>query len=103
MPGGRGQSHSDGSGRAAYAAAATDGGQGAGSYAGNLLYRIYQWLPYEILLAEFPGVASFQSSPTPAILEISWQMIGRAWIIGGFWFILANAVGLHFFRRKEIK
>ena len=76
---------------------------GVDSYAGQLLYRIYQWLPYEILFAEFPGVGSFQTSPTPVILEIRWEMIGRAWIIGGFWFILATVLGLRLFRKKEIK
>ena len=68
-----------------------------------LVYQIYLWLPYEILLAEFPGVASFQTSPTPVITEIRWEMIAKGWIIGGFWLILATVLGLYFFRRKEIK
>lgn len=68
-----------------------------------LLARIYSWLPYEILLAENPGVASFQFTPPPGIVKISWEMIARGWIIGGFWFIFATAVGLYFFRKKEIK
>ena len=68
-----------------------------------LVYQIYLWLPYEILLAENPGVGGFRWDPTPTILDVSWEMIGRAWIIGGFWFILATVLGLHFFRKKEIK
>ena len=68
-----------------------------------LLYQIYQWLPYEILFAEFPGVGGFVYDPGPTITEISWEMIGRAWIIGGFWLIFATAVGLYFFRKKEVK
>ena len=68
-----------------------------------LLARINSWLPYEILLADIPGVGWLQESPTPAILEISWEMIARGWIIGMFWLIFATAVGLCFFRKKEIK
>ena len=68
-----------------------------------LLAKVYTWLPYEILNATYPGVGMLQRDPTPAITEIRWEMIGRAWIIGGFWFILATAVGLYFFRKKEIK
>ena len=68
-----------------------------------LLFKIYSWLPYEILFAEFPGVGRFEYSPGPTILEISWEMIARGWIIGGFWLIFATAVGLYFFRKKEIK
>ena len=68
-----------------------------------LLVKVYSWLPYEILNAAYPGVAQLQNRPTPAILEISWQMIGRAWIIGGFWLIFATALGLYFFRKKEVK
>ena len=74
-----------------------------GGIMNRLLYQIYQWLPYEILLAEMPGVGWLNLTPTPTITKISWEMIARGWIIGGFWFILATAVGLHFFRKKEIK
>lgn len=74
-----------------------------GGIMNRLLYQIYQWLPYEILLAENPGVGWLTYSPSPTITEISWEMIARGWIIGGFWLILATAVGLHFFRKKEIK
>ena len=75
----------------------------ADSPAAALLAKIYSWLPYEILAATFPGVGWLQQDPTPAILEVSWRMIARGWIIGGFWFILATVLGLHFFRTKEIK
>ena len=69
----------------------------------QLLYRIYQWLPYEILLAEYPGVGRYEDLPYPTSLEINWAMITKGWIIGMFWLIFATAVGLHFFRKKEIK
>lgn len=75
----------------------------ADSLAAQLLTNIYSWLPYEPLLTLYPGVAWLQNRPVPAILEIDWAMIHKAWIIGGFWFILATAVGLYFFRKKEIK
>ena len=68
-----------------------------------LLIKINSWLPYEILLADLPGVAWLQESPTPAITQISWEMIARGWVIGMSWFIFATALGLHFFRKKEIK
>ena len=34
---------------------------------------------------------------------IDWPMIQKGWIIGGFWLIFATAVGLYFFRKKEVK
>ena len=68
-----------------------------------LLAKIYSWLPYEILNAAFPGVAGFQFTPPPGIVEISWEMVARGWIIGGFWLIFATVLGLYFFREKEIK
>ena len=68
-----------------------------------LLAKIYSWLPYEILNAAYPGVGRLiNDGPVPTI-TISWEMIGRAWIIGGFWFVLATVLGLYFFRKKEIK
>ena len=77
---------------------------GIDSYAGKLLEKIFNyWLPYSILTAKSPGVAWLQERPTPAILEIDWGMIGRGWIIGAFWFILATVLGLYFFHKKEIK
>ena len=75
----------------------------ADSLAAQLLEKIYYWLPYEPLFAIYPGVANLQTRPTPAILEIDWIGIINCWIIGGFWLIFATAVGLHFFRKKEIK
>ena len=69
----------------------------------TLLFKIYSWLPYEILFAEFPGVGGFVYDPGPTITEISWEMIAHGWIIGMFWLIFATIVGLHFFRKKEIK
>ena len=68
-----------------------------------LLHRISSWLPYEILLAESPGVGGFVYAPSPTITQISQEMIARGWIIGGFWFVLATVVGLYFYRKKEIK
>ena len=76
---------------------------GAGSPAGQLLYRIYLWLPYEILLAEYPGVGGLVWMPDPTITQISWEMVARGWIIGVFWLVFATALGLHLFRKKEIK
>ena len=73
------------------------------SFVAQLLVKIYQWLPYEPLLAIYPGVAWLQNSPTPAILKIDWAMIHKAWIIGGFWLIFATAVGLYVFHKKEVK
>ena len=68
-----------------------------------LLAKIYSWLPYEILNAAYPGVGQLiNDGPVPTI-TISWEMIGRAWIIGGFWLIFATVLGLYFFRKKEIK
>lgn len=75
----------------------------ADSLVAQMLEKIYYWLPYEPLFAIFPGVANLQTGPTPAILEIDWIGIRNCWIIGGFWFIFATAVGLYFFRKKEIK
>ena len=69
----------------------------------TLLFKIYSWLPYEILFAESPGVGRLAYDPAPIITEISWEMIARGWIIGGFWLIFATAAGLYFFRKKEIK
>ena len=74
----------------------------ADSLVAQMLEKIYYWLPYEPLFAIFPGVANLQTGPTPAILEIDWIGIRNCWIIGGFWLIFATAVGMHFFRRKEI-
>ena len=68
-----------------------------------LLIKISSWLPYEILLAESPGVGGLIWIPAPTITQIDWMMIYRGWVIGGFWFIFATAVGLYFFRKKEIK
>lgn len=68
-----------------------------------LLIKIDSWLPFEILLAEYPGVGRLVYDPAPTIAEISWEMIARGWIIGGFWLIFATALGLYFFRKKEIK
>ena len=68
-----------------------------------LLVKINSWLPYEILLADLPGVGWLQESPTPTIMEISYRMIFRGWIIGAFWLIAATVLGLYFFRKKEIK
>lgn len=68
-----------------------------------LLAKIYSWLPYEILNAAYPGVGMIQRDPTPLILEIRWEMVSRAWIIGGFWLIFSTALGLYFFRKKEVK
>ena len=75
----------------------------ADSLVTQLLAKIYYWLPYEPLFAIYPGVANLQTGPTPAILKIDWIGIRNCWIIGGFWLIFATAVGLHFFRKKEIK
>lgn len=75
----------------------------AGNPLADFLLKLYSWLPYEILTAIYPGVGWLEWSPSPTILEISWEMIARGWIIGGFWFILATVVGLYFFRKKEIK
>ena len=75
----------------------------ADSPVAGLLARIYTWLPYEILCAVYPGVGMLQSRPTPAILEVSREMIARGWIIGIFWLLFATAAGLYFFRKKEIK
>ena len=69
----------------------------------TLLFQIYSWLPYEILFVEFPGVGGFVYDPGPTITEISWEMIAHGWIIGMFWLIFATALGLRFFRKKEIK
>lgn len=73
------------------------------SLVAQLLEKIYQWLPYEPLFAIYPGVANLQTGPTPVILEIDWIGIRNCWIIGGFWLIFATALGLYFFRKKEIK
>ena len=75
----------------------------ADSLVAQLLEKIYYWLPYEPLFAIYPGVANLQTGPTPAILEIDWIGIRNCWIIGGFWLIFATAVGLYFFRKKEVK
>ena len=75
----------------------------SGSPVSQLLGKINSWLPYEILLAQDPGVGLLNLRPTPAILELSWEMVARSWIIGGFWLIFATAAGLYFFRKKEIK
>ena len=75
----------------------------ADSLVAQLLEKIYYWLPYEPLFATFPGVANLQTGPTPAILEIDWIGIRNCWIIGGFWLAFATALGLYFFRKKEIK
>ena len=69
----------------------------------SLLMKIDSWLPFEILLADYPGVGRYADLPSPTILEISWEMISKGWIIGMFWLIFATAVGLHCFRKKEIK
>ena len=68
-----------------------------------LLAKIYSWLPYEILNAAYPGVGRLINDDLAPTIAISWEMVGRAWIIGGFWFILATVLGLYFFRKKEIK
>ena len=67
------------------------------------LAKIYSWLPYEILNAAYPGVGRIiDDGPVPAV-TVRWEMVGRGWIIGMFWLIFATAVGLYFFRKKEIK
>ena len=69
----------------------------------SLLMQIDSWLPFEILFTDYPGVGRYADLPTPTILEINWATITKGWIIGIFWLIFATNLGLHFFRKKEIK
>ena len=64
-----------------------------------LLARVYTWLPYEILNAAYPGVGRLYDDT----ITISWEMVARAWIIGGFWLILSTVLGLYLFHKKEVK
>ena len=68
-----------------------------------LLAKIYSWLPYEILNAAYPGVGRLINDDPAPTIAISWEMVARGWIIGGFWLIFATAVGLYLFHKKEVK
>ena len=57
---------------------------------GELLLKIYEYMPQPILGAAKSAVGD-------------WSFMGKVWIVGVFWLVVCTAIGLYGFKRKEIK
>ena len=66
----------------------------------ELLAKIVNWLPDSMLNVVY-AIASLNWD-TLSLSNIQWGMLADCWIVGAFWMIVPTALGLYFFRKKEI-
>lgn len=65
------------------------------------LAKVVPWLPVEILESVY--TVATPNWDTLSLANIQWSLMGYCWIVGAFWMIVPTALGLHFFRKKEVK
>lgn len=77
------------------------GGTGRNDAVVELLAKIVNWLPDTVLNVVY-AVATLDWE-TLSLTNVQWELLKYCWIVGAFWMIIPTAMGLYFFRKKEIK